>query len=344
MHGHRAGSAGPSTNDHPYPAALNPQPAAAPHHTPRCGSTGPLVAAAGCGRERLENWLGGRPVADHYGEPMVDPSVLRYYGEGSEADRLVAGGVERLEFIRTKELLSRRLGDRPLDILDVGGASGRYASWLAGLGHNVHLIDPVPRHIDQARDMAASGDFFEASRGDARSLAFPDGSFDVVLLLGPLYHLVEPVDRLAALREAHRVLRRSGWLAAAAISRFASSIDGIVKGFAGDPSFRQRVKHALATGTHRNDTNMPGQFTTAYFHRPEELRSELVTADFHVDGLFGIEGPGGYQADGGPDWLDADYRAYIVDLARAVEIEPSFIGFGPHLLALATPMTPARGR
>jgi SAM-dependent methyltransferase len=273
---------------------------------------------------------------------MVDPEVLRYYETGLEADRLIAGDLDRLEFIRTKELLARRLSEQPLDILDVGGASGRYASWLAGLGHRVHLIDPVPLHLDQARAIAAANASFEVSSGDARSLAFADGSFDVVLLLGPLYHLVERNERLSCLREARRVLRQGGWLAAAAISRFASSFDGIVKGFATDPSFRGRVEHALVTGTHRNDAETAGQFTTAFFHRPEELRAELASARFHVDAVYGVEGPGGYQADDGPDWLDESYRAYIVELARLVETEPSVLGFGPHLLAMASPTSSIR--
>jgi SAM-dependent methyltransferase len=267
---------------------------------------------------------------------MVDPDVLRYYASGNEADRLVTGDVERLEFIRTKELLTRWLSETPLDILDVGGASGRYASWLAELGHRVHLVDPVPLHVEQARAVASGRASFDVSQGDARSLLFDDGSFDVVLVLGPLYHLVDHGDRARALREARRVLRGDGWLAAAAISRFASSFDGIVKGFAADPSFRRRVVHALATGNHHNDAHTAGQFTTAYFHRPEELRAELESVGLQVEGLFGVEGPGGYQADEGPDWLDPGYRAHIVELARQVEAEPSLLGFGPHLLAIAT--------
>ncbi len=273
----------------------------------------------------------------------IDPDVLRYYGDGGEADRLVVNGVERLELLRTKELLTRRLTDEPLDILDVGGANGRYASWLATLGHRVHLVDPVPLHLDQARENAGSGAPFQVSAGDARSLQFADGSFDVVLLLGPLYHLVEPAERLAALREARRVMCPAGWLAAAAISRFASSIDGIVKGFATDPSFRERTHDALATGTHRNPAGAEGRFTTSYFHRPEELRDELTAAGLHVDDLFGVEGPGGYQADASPYWTDDGYQSYIVGLARSVETEPSLLGFGPHLLALAS-VTSEKGR
>jgi ubiquinone/menaquinone biosynthesis C-methylase UbiE len=279
-----------------------------------------------------------RSVGDHAenDDVALDPDVMRYYGRGGEADRLMVGGVERLELLRTKELLSRRLAPGPLDILDVGGGSGRYSSWLSGLGHRVQLVDPVPLHVDQARATAAAGTPFGVSLGDARSIEFPPNSFDVVLLLGPLYHLVDPNDRLRALAEARRVLRPGGWVGAAAVSRFAAAIDGVVKGFASDAAFRAVVQSALATGVHRNERQSDGQFTTAYFHRPEELRAELIAGDFRVEDVFGVEGPGGYQADGGPDWLDPDYREGILELARSVEAEPSLLGFGPHLLAIAS--------
>ena len=63
---------------------------------------------------------------------------------------------------------------------------------------------------------------------DARSLDLPDGSADAVLLLGPLYHLASRADRIAAIREAARVLRPGGALFAAAISRWATRIDGMI--------------------------------------------------------------------------------------------------------------------
>jgi nucleoside-diphosphate-sugar epimerase len=66
-----------------------------------------------------------------------------------------------------------------------------YASWLSSQGYQVHLIDPVPLHLEQAR---ADGRFSVAP-GDARSLAEEDSSYDAVLLLGPLYHLTERADR-----------------------------------------------------------------------------------------------------------------------------------------------------
>jgi ubiquinone/menaquinone biosynthesis C-methylase UbiE len=81
-------------------------------------------------------------------------------------------------------------------VLDVGGGPSWYSSWLAERGYSVHLIDPVPLHVEQAMKRAANGPYFSTALGDARGLPHPDDTMDVVLLMGPLYHLPERADRL----------------------------------------------------------------------------------------------------------------------------------------------------
>jgi ubiquinone/menaquinone biosynthesis C-methylase UbiE len=97
-------------------------------------------------------------------------------------------------------------------VLDVGGGPGTYAAPLARHGYRVHVVDPVPLHIDQARQAAGAGPAagFTAALGDARDLAGPGESQDAVLLFGPLYHLTAPADRQQALAEARRVLAPEG--------------------------------------------------------------------------------------------------------------------------------------
>jgi SAM-dependent methyltransferase len=258
----------------------------------------------------------------------VDGEIRDYYERGVELERL-AQGYSRIEFVRTKELLARFLPDPPADVLDVGGGPGAYADWLYELGYRVRLVDASPLHVTQARELAAGR--FEAVEGDARRLGEEPDSYDAVLLLGPLYHLTEGEDRLAALSEARRVLRAGGLVAAAAISRFASLLDGLYAGYLSDPRFWPIVEQDLADGQHRSPPVEPPAFTTAYFHRPEELGAEVRDAGFELEGLFGVEGPGWLLVD---RWDDEQGRENILRVARALEAEPTAVGTSAHLLAI----------
>lgn len=111
----------------------------------------------------------------------MDPDVVAHYSLGVETDRLVAGGSSRIEFTRTRELLERSLPKTPARILDVGGGPGWYASWLAGQGYDVQLIDLVPLHVEQATQRAAEGPNLSTGLGDAGELGAPNESADVVL-------------------------------------------------------------------------------------------------------------------------------------------------------------------
>ena len=196
-----------------------------------------------------------------------------FYSRGLERDRL-ASGPGALEFVRTQTLLQRYLPAPPADVIDVGGGPGRYAVWLAERGYSVHLVDAMALHVEQALAASASrpgSTLASAEVGDARALRFADESADAVLLLGPLYHLPDRADRLEALAEARRVCRRGGVIVAAAISRFASTLDGLRGGYLVDPGFAAIAAADLRDGHHRNPTRHPSYFTTAYFHRPEDL-------------------------------------------------------------------------
>ena len=261
-----------------------------------------------------------------------DADVRAYYERGEEIERLRGGFPSGpLERERTKEIIHRYLPPPPLDILDVGGGPGVYAAWLADLGYRVRLIDPVLLHVTQALS-AHSG--ITAEVGEARQLLQGSASADVVLLLGPLYHLVDRKERLRALQEARRVLRQGGWLFAAAISRYAALLDLLIRAERlHEPELFEVVHDAVQNGVFRGTTN--NLFTTAYFHLPREFGEEVVEAGFDLSALLGVEGPGSLVHDFPSSWADPVKRETILKAARLVESKPEMLATSSHLLAVA---------
>lgn len=273
-------------------------------------------------------------MADDF--PQTDPTILKYYEEAPEEIRLERGpGL--LEAARTRELLGRFAPRPPAVVIDVGGAGGSYALWLAAFGFTVHLLDPVKRLVKEAarRSAVSRAQLASCQLGDARRLPFPDGFANMVLLLGPLYHLSTKEDRLCALQEAHRVLAPGGVLFASAISRWASLLDGLAGDLFLDPDFAQALEGDLRDGRHVNATGRPELFTTAYLHRPDELQTEIEEAAFESIGLFGLEGPGWLLADLHERLADERKREDLLRVARIVESEPAMMAASAHLLAVA---------
>jgi ubiquinone/menaquinone biosynthesis C-methylase UbiE len=266
----------------------------------------------------------------------LDPAIDAFYAAYNEAARLDQSYFQ-LERARTEEILERHLPPAPAEILDVGGGPGAYALWLARKGYAVRLVDPVALHLTQAWEGSEAQQPLRlrgVALGDARQLEQESRSADAVLLLGPLYHLTSRADRLAALGEAKRVLRKDGVLFAAAISRFASLFDGLRGALFQDPEFEQIVRADLHDGQHRNETGRIEYFTTAFFHRPDEFRAELVEAGFEAE-LHGLEGPAGLLAGFDALWRDPASRTKLLDFLRIVEREPSLLGLSAHILAVA---------
>ncbi|MGC5584793.1 class I SAM-dependent methyltransferase [Ornithinimicrobium sp. W1665] len=213
----------------------------------------------------------------------LDEAIQDFYGGPFDEDARTGSSVDgQVELERTRRIVTGLLapGSR---VLDVGGATGVHSRWLAGAGHEVTLVDPVPSQVARA----AQAGTFTALVGDARALPAADGSVDAVLLLGPLYHLVTVVDRATALAEARRVLRPGGTLFAQGIGRLAAFTEAVTtRGF---PDLGRADLEILRTGvwfsTH-------GGFPGGHLHSVAQLRQEVRTAGFTDVVVHGVEGPG----------------------------------------------------
>lgn len=261
----------------------------------------------------------------------LESEIEMYYERGGERERLTRNARGRLEFARTQDLLRRLLPGTALDVLDIGGATGVHAKWLAEDGHRVQLVDPVASQVAMAAELPG----VTAVVGDARELPCEDASFDAVLLMGPLYHLTERDERVRAIAEARRCARPGGIVAAATINRTAGWNDfllfkagGIDKGFSEEDSLR-----ILREGELRYfESNV---FTTAYLHHPGEVAAEFAEA--------GLGGAAQYAVQGFPGYIpqlerlidDEAARQHLMAGLREIETEPSLLGASNHLLTAA---------
>lgn len=273
----------------------------------------------------------------------IDPEVLSNYNAGAEKDRLHSG-LGLIEFARTCEILQEMLPPAPAVIYDIGGGYGEYAWWLSSLGYEVHLFDLSITNIEMSATLAERylhANLHHAEVADAREIPRPNASADAILLMGPLYHIVEYKERQKALLECHRLLKPNGLLFSAAITRYATILWAITTYGEGnhllaDTDFMDMVKRELADGQH---IKKPGGAYTgmgrSFFTLPEELANEIEMAGFFDVDVRGVIGPLWLVPNLDEQWRDASRREHILQAVRLLEKEKDIMGVSTHLLAIA---------
>jgi 2-polyprenyl-3-methyl-5-hydroxy-6-metoxy-1,4-benzoquinol methylase len=133
--------------------------------------------------------------------------VIDLYQNCKEEDRLSTNQARRVEFIITQRILNDVFPKRG-KVLDCAAGTGIYAFDLAAKGYDVTALDLTPRHVEYMRDMLKNMEFnMTIDVNDATDLSrFADETFDIVLCMGPIYHLITSELRMKCLQECKRVL------------------------------------------------------------------------------------------------------------------------------------------
>src|SRR5206468_4717694 len=133
------------------------------------------------------------------------------------------------------------------------------------------------------------------------------------------YHLTNRRERITALSEARRVLRPGGILLSAVISRYASLLDGFQRDLVLDDAFFKQLKDDILTGIHLNETDNLEYFTTAYFHIPKEIITEISESGLKFEKLIAIESFGWFVKDFKEKLNDIIYMEKLLATIRMVE-------------------------
>jgi 2-polyprenyl-3-methyl-5-hydroxy-6-metoxy-1,4-benzoquinol methylase len=191
------------------------------------------------------------------------------------------------EFAVTKHYLDRYI--RPGDaVLDIGGGPGRYSIELAERGCGVTLLDLSDENVAYAGNKAAErGLPLRAVQGDARTAdRLITGLFDHVLLMGPMYHLLEEAERAEAVHAALKLLKPGGLLFVSFISLNA----GIIYFLGRDPQgVLDEREQAYLDCYLKNETYSGASFTEACFIAPREIRPFMERFGLNTCHLFGQE-------------------------------------------------------
>lgn len=156
--------------------------------------------------------------------------INTFYDGYYEDSRLSRSRHGQLEYLTTMHFIHRFL-PREGSVLELGAGTGRYSVALAREGHPVTAVELAERNLALLRQNAAGLDNLTALQGDAVDLSrFADGSFDLTLSFGPMYHLYEDAERAAALREAVRVTKPGGVILTAFLSVHAVLWDNYLQG------------------------------------------------------------------------------------------------------------------
>ena len=265
--------------------------------------------------------------------------VRRFYGIAAEREwaRLEQPHDGRLEFAVHKAWIGRFLPPAPARVLDIGGGPGRYAVWLAGQGYRVTLADLSPDLLAVAKEKAAEAgvDLDGIVEANATDLSqFGDASFDAVVCLGPLYHLIEEGDREAVASELFRVLKAGGPVFAAFLNRLQTLRVAVNQDI---PFFTlytaDIVKRYHYTGV-LDWAGIPGTFNLAYLYHPREVAPFMEAAGFKTADLVSSQSNAADVQKHLALFAERQPELYEWALAEFIEQanEPSTLGSGFHIL------------
>ena len=264
--------------------------------------------------------------------------IAAYYNNDPEREH---NRLERhqLEYDMTLRYMAEYLRDQG-HILEIGAGTGRYTLELAKRGYQLTAVDMYEKLLEIGRKRIIEQGLENQVRfilGYARDLKdVTEDRYDAVLIMGPLYHLVEEADRKVALEQSSGRLRPGGILFSSFISRFGIMGD-LLRNVPNWIENRIEVQSILEIG--KNPEHIPGSGFRGYFAKISEIALFHEELGFETLVVAGLE-PGISSEDGDASYnkLQGTQRQLWLDLFYAISTEPSILGASRHILYIGRKM------
>jgi 2-polyprenyl-3-methyl-5-hydroxy-6-metoxy-1,4-benzoquinol methylase len=224
-----------------------------------------------------------------------------------------------------REVLETRYADRPAAVVDIGGGTGGLAVRVAGLGHQVVVVDPSPdalATLARRADESGVADRVTGRQGDLATVSdlVPDGSVDLVLCHGVLEIVEDPAVALAALAG---ILRPGGTLSLLVNQRHAAVVTRAMAG------------HFTAARALLTDDSPDGTAGTGRRFTADEVTAVLDAAGLDTEALQGVR----VFVDLVPSSLvdlEPGAAEALVELEHAVATRPEYLTLATQIHAVAT--------
>lgn len=246
----------------------------------------------------------------------------KYYNKFNEEKRLQSRHGQ-VEFITSMKYIHEYLNeDRTKKVLDVGAGTGRYSVALAEEGYDVTAVELVKYNLGILKSKKSS---VKAYQGNALKLArFPEDSFDLTLLFGPMYHLHTEEEQLKALSEASRVTKKDGMiLVAYCMNEYSVLTYGFKEG---------HIKESLAAGKLSEDFQVLSDEKDLYrYMRLSEIDKLNEKIGLTREKIISPDGPSDFMRPT-LNAMDEETFQLFVDYHLSVCERPDLIGAGSHTL------------
>lgn len=256
-------------------------------------------------------------------------NVVQYYEKTNEDTRLTSNNARRIEFITTVSVLDKYI-PQDASILDVAAGTGVYAFHYAEKGHEVFAADITPKHIDIILEKAKTNSKalkIQAAVNDATDLGIfrPEG-YDVVLCLGPMYHLLDQGDRKKCILECLRVLKPGGILAIAYVNKHFIFPHLVIR----DKKFlKDNIMRNIAIDSCARASDEDCYWTDASYTTPEEI--EKLMEEFNVEKVDHVatDGLSPMLRDAVDSMNEEEYKVWL-DYHMLTCREKSIMGISNH--------------